>query len=542
MLRKVLSDYLNQLKDERELDAPFMALLSEMDFYDIHYVHGNVEFGKDFIAKRLEDDVVVQYAFQLKAGDISYNEWREPIMGQLREAVYVALSHPNFDANAPRQVVIVTNGELVGNVKTSFQGLNQELVRTNNRPIAFWGKSNLLDLLEKEGLSAIQQATVLGFDQLGRFFLVYSRVLDGKLTYRQIELYSTSWLDESLNVNERVFRATIEAEVLATKCAENGFLYEAIHALLGALRVVLNAIYKASGTEQIERLAELYELTLSRLRLACQLYVTEFQQSWQEANRDLVSVLTGSGAIMTYLVHCARIIEIAGCSYFLAQETEHKNEMIAFITDFLDHEEGCGRIPSDRYAVSLIPPVLALIDAGGENTVRTLLEKATTWLCDRYKQGMGLAGFDASETYEVNTLLGYPFDFVQVDTAGGSFAATVLSDLSAFLGDSQFYTSVFNAMRTSVHFLTYWQVQDSEGQFLIEGEDVITYPTVTYSDTFSEFGLYQFADHISNETRSFKVAETVGPIGHMLLMLLLRDRYFPTLWPALVNRGSRADT
>ena len=41
-----------------------------MGFHDIHFIHGNIEFGKDFIAKRTEDNRVIQYAFQSTAGDI----------------------------------------------------------------------------------------------------------------------------------------------------------------------------------------------------------------------------------------------------------------------------------------------------------------------------------------------------------------------------------------------------------------------------------------------------------------------------------------
>src|SRR5262245_64839074 len=63
MLRNVLGAYLDSVT-ERALDLPFMALLAAMGFVDIHYTHGQVEFGKDFIAKRIEAAGAVQYSFQ----------------------------------------------------------------------------------------------------------------------------------------------------------------------------------------------------------------------------------------------------------------------------------------------------------------------------------------------------------------------------------------------------------------------------------------------------------------------------------------------
>ena len=63
MLRNVLEDYLSSIK-ERDFDFPLSSLLQGMGFYDIHFTHGAVEFGKDFIAKRVENNVEYQYAIQ----------------------------------------------------------------------------------------------------------------------------------------------------------------------------------------------------------------------------------------------------------------------------------------------------------------------------------------------------------------------------------------------------------------------------------------------------------------------------------------------
>ena len=41
MLDTLLDDYLANLSNERDFDAPFLALLSALGFYDVHFTHGH---------------------------------------------------------------------------------------------------------------------------------------------------------------------------------------------------------------------------------------------------------------------------------------------------------------------------------------------------------------------------------------------------------------------------------------------------------------------------------------------------------------------
>ena len=50
MLANVVGSYLDSL-EEREFDAPFMALLRPQGFWDIHLLHGPFQIFKDFIGK-----------------------------------------------------------------------------------------------------------------------------------------------------------------------------------------------------------------------------------------------------------------------------------------------------------------------------------------------------------------------------------------------------------------------------------------------------------------------------------------------------------
>src|SRR5438552_15507535 len=112
MLIAAIEGYVNSLT-EREFDAPFIALLRLHRFVDIHFLHGTFEFGKDFIAKRIEDGVQYQYVFQTKAGDLSLSEWHA-CRGQIDMLRTDVLAHPNFAKDLPRRARFVTTGRLVG--------------------------------------------------------------------------------------------------------------------------------------------------------------------------------------------------------------------------------------------------------------------------------------------------------------------------------------------------------------------------------------------------------------------------------------------
>ena len=125
MLTNVLGAYLNSVK-EREFDLPFITLLHACSFSDVHFTHGSVEFGKDFIAKAIENGSIIQYSFQTKAGDISQSDFRVDIMGQILESVLLGLSHPNFDKDVPHQTVLVITGKMSGNAAQALDELNEK--------------------------------------------------------------------------------------------------------------------------------------------------------------------------------------------------------------------------------------------------------------------------------------------------------------------------------------------------------------------------------------------------------------------------------
>jgi len=84
LLDDVVGAYLRTLS-EVELFDPFQAILGANGFYDIHRTHGGAEFGRDFIAKRLEDGVTWQYGIQTKVGNLGEAALRNEVLGQIEE-------------------------------------------------------------------------------------------------------------------------------------------------------------------------------------------------------------------------------------------------------------------------------------------------------------------------------------------------------------------------------------------------------------------------------------------------------------------------
>jgi hypothetical protein len=76
---------------------------------------------------------------------------------------------------------------------------------------------------------------------------------------------------------------------------------------------------------------------------------------------------------------------------------------------------------------------------------------------------------------------------------------------------------------------------DTEGVFYFEGDDVVTYPNVQYKDTLNGFMYFDFADHIIHETRTFQISQKINPFSLLFISLLIRDRYFPALWPSIIE-------
>lgn len=535
MLRNVLEDYLKSIKDERLFDPPFLSLLPAMGFSDVRHTHGIAEFGKDFIAKRNNrKGDPVQYSFQLKAGDVDQPFWRDKVQGQMLEAVMSPRSHPHFDGRMPHQSVLVVTGRLAGNAGPAIDNFNEQLRQMDKLPVKVWEQPCLIDALASHGLEGVHRATAADYAAYGRFYSVYGKSVQGIVSEREIEEHSNSWIEGPWDATARMLIGAIEAESIAARCSEKGLAYEALKAHLGLLRAAMHALFVEESPERAEHLKQLNGLALEVVRRAARMYLAEVRRDWAAAGKNLMKLLDGAALIVTYPVLCTRVVEVAGLLYFLEEKRRKRKEVADFLEEFVSAEPGCGHPISDRYAVSLVPAVLALLSGGWPDAARHLLQRATVWLCDRQVKGSGLAQLEDTADAEVATLVGYPFEAVAVGKRPSSFLATVLCDLSAFAGDPGLYEDVVYDVKAVEIVPQYWQAQDTEGQFSVGAADVIQYPSgLNHKDEYTPFDDRQFATHIRNEPERFRLTDSVSPSSYLGLMLLLRDRYFPTLWRLL---------
>ena len=538
MLLGVLEDYVASLPSEKALYTPFLTLLPAMGLQDVHFTHGMAEFGKDFIAKDSENGSPLQCTFQCKSGDINQAAWRDGIQGQMIEALTSTLSHPAFDRNLPHQVYLVTTGRLIGNAPIAVQEFNASVpLKIGARPIIVWERPQLVDLFARFGLEGVRRSTAADVQEYGGFYNLYGDGMRDRLSLQGGEQHSRHWLRDGQDGADWLLVGVLEAEILAAQAVGNSRSYDAIRCHLSILRTVLHDMWDQSDADRLRYLLEVHEQVVITLLEECRRLYADTQAKWEEAEHDLLKLIHGGVSnIIGYPIQCARVLEVTGLLYFL-EGPQRRTAVADFLREFSDQEAGCAHIISDKYAVSLVPPVLALIHAGHLDEARKLICKSTVWLCDRYQAGIGLARFDASPKEETETLLGYPFESVDIESRNQSFLAAVLCDLAAFLGDATFYANVVNDIKASRIYPQYWQPADTRGQFRIEAEDIIQYPSINYEDQASPFTDFAYAEHIVAEYTAFQVTEKVSVASYLGLSVYLRDRYFPTLWPRLVPAG-----
>jgi hypothetical protein len=532
MLNNVLGAYLDGSK-ERELDLPFVLLLPALGFHDVHLTHGAVEFGTDFIAKRREDGREVQFAFQSKAGDINLSIWRNDVRGQL-ESAQAGVIHPNFDNDLERQVVLVTSGELNNNAAVEMQRWNDNRsAQYGIRPVPVWSKQNLLEFLLGPGLNGVHRATAGGFGEFGRFFLIYSRALQGIITVQEIEQYSRQWADADIDPERRLLLAAIESDVLAQQCLAHDLVYEAIQLHVARMRLLCELTYAGEAVP----LPELWDAAVAQLHALYADYISRVHEAW-DGEKDLLKTWFGDLHMNTYPVQCYRIVEIASLAYFTAPTDEDRDQYVAFVAEFVQAEPGCAHPISDRYAASLVLASLMLLDGQRADAVKGMLERAMVWLCDHYDNAPGLAGLEADEELETATLLGAAFAFIDIHPQRSSFLATALLDLAAFSGDAALYADMVNDVKAVRIVPEYWQPRDTIGAVRIEGKDVLHYPHVEFADALPDDGS-PYAEHITEEQDSFRFVEAYGGTAAVALTALLRDRYFPKLFPLLAPNHRR---
>ncbi|MCZ7423752.1 hypothetical protein O7605_30015 [Verrucosispora sp. WMMA2121] len=417
MLEGVVDHYLQNVT-EREFDAPLLALLAASGFFDIHKIHGAYEFGKDFIAKRQDDGRVRQYSIQSKAGDINTAAWRE-IRAQVDEARYNTIAHPSFDSTMERVAVLVTTGRLVGGAAPDAQQYREFLKGRGEIGFDVWDQDLLRQWLVGDPTCGLAGGLT------GDFLAVLGAIDQGTVNQRQLERHTRTWATAPLP------RVAIEVAVVAERLRENRRSDMAAFAAICALR--------AARSQPGAKNAEFFAGLARQLHAAYGLGLLEQYRAAIEDPRSLLNEVSPLMPHIVYPIVCLRLVETWGLLALQLGLSEPERRACAeAVSTVLSSQPGVERPPSDGWAHSVLLGALGSWVVGGQSVER-YLEAVFVWLLDRYEDGWGLPSSEATETEEIEFLVGPPLLHVEKKQRSHSYLAAVLLDLCVIFGLPRLY-------------------------------------------------------------------------------------------------------
>jgi len=515
MLRNVIDDYLTSTK-ELQFFLPFMELLELCGYYDIHLIHGPVEFGKDLIAKKKQEKGTVQYSFQLKAGDVSLPRFRSEVQPQLLEALTNKLSHPNFDRSLPYQVLLVTTGIVQPTAAIALQEFNQFAhEKLQQKPVQTWEKPALTsDFLDKgiEPFFALHRSPEFA----GKFFMLYSQITNGDLISSfDIEEYSKRWLDLNWRDPKERMQVFLEAYFFSKLLLDKGGHYEATLLVSALVRVLLNHNALDDYWEPI--LAYLDEIALAHFEKARLAY---------DPSKPFEMNFQGVFSIFYHPISCLRTLELFSLHILLSRN--RRPEIDAFFRRIIDEQRGSFRILSDNYAVSMVLVCLSLLKLGDCDRLSKYLNNVCVWLCDRYAE-FGLAPFGSSFQEEIEQLLSENLEGFSHHQHAGGFSASASLDMAYLAGDKALFEGIANDFRAVEAIMEFFHVTNDDALFTYDHHDIVSATDHDFSLEFRP----DYCKAITYERKSNSVS--VRHKGLFLIMFLLRDRYFPTFIAEMLN-------
>ncbi|WP_339181100.1 hypothetical protein [Oceanobacillus sp. FSL W7-1293] len=494
MLRNVLVDYIETLT-ERQFDIPLLCILLKNGFYDIHFTHGSFEFGKDFIAKKREGDKVVQYFFQSKGGNIGLPDWGQ-IRWQIDEARINPLSHPSFDDTLDRKVVLVLTGRLVGGAGISTQKYKEYCKNEGKIGFNVWDIDNLIEMIlsgEVNSIGLIKEQPEL--------LSIIAKIQTDNVTFKDLERYSRNWMERCKENNKKSFLGVIlEASIFATELENKGRLTLACYVSLFPTRAIVHSLHSLGNVPMWAKPC------LQLVRKQFDYYSNHLLFSLKENFEDNESVfynqVKGAHTFITYPVICSQIMEIIGLIGLLKFDEDNKNEaeeIVNILEILIRKNTGFFSPLSDKYAISLLPPLILFAKFNRLEMCELIIKKNAIWLCNRYEiSEFGMASPYATEDEEVQTLLGYSYDFMDLTSRRESYLATLLLDMSALLGLSELYEDILNDILATSIYPCNVETNNSTQNYMLNGDDIVYTPNVRFEEVLIPNGGWRNAVNVEN--------------------------------------------
>jgi hypothetical protein len=437
---------------ERAFDEPFMALLRAEGYSHVSLSHGQSEFGKDIVARRDR----TQWAFQSKAGNINQRTWGQ-ITGQLDELRLSNLAGPDFDPELPRKPVLVVTGRLVGNAPLLAAEYQKRAEDRGEPVLAVWNRDTLLSRLSGNPDAVMRGAVD------GGFLTILGSIAEQEATMDSVEQFARRW--DSFPAGQLGGRGVIEASIVCSHLQQAGRLDLACHLALSLIR----------ATWANDQASSEAELTADAAGLLFEAYARELWTACDDSLLKKRGVLakTGFSAWAMYPVMCSRIAEILGLlALRAALAGEDDVEVIAeWLAKFVYGQPGVAHHLGDRFAVSLIPPILVL-QRFKPRAAKKLLTQSTVWLCTRYERGSpGLAPWTASPIDEIERIYGHPFEHIRLrGKRVSSHLASVACDLAALCGYRKLYADIRNDHLAVELVPVVLRCPDTPDQYVMRGE------------------------------------------------------------------------
>jgi hypothetical protein len=521
LLRNVLADYIKTLT-ERQFDLPLLCILLKNGYYDIHFTHGAFEFGKDFIAKRKEEEEEVQYVIQSKGGNIGLADWGQ-IRWQIEEARINPLSHPSFDKTLKKKVVLVTTGRLVGGATLSAQQYNERCIDEGQIGFTVWDIDSLLEMMlvgEANPIGLIEETTEL--------LSIIAKIKNNQATFKDLEIYSRNWIERTLRRDKRSFLGVIlESSLFTQELNRLGRLTLASYVSLFPIRAIVFALHESNEdipnwAKDCLRICENHFLSMAGQLLG------KLEDGYKEQESIFYNQTAGFHSFIAYPVNCSHIMELIGLlglSQLRSNSLQEAEKTVNLVDELIRKNTGFFAPISDRYAVSIIPPLLLLKKFNRLETCSFIIKRIAIWLCNRYEQSeFGLASPYASEKEEVITLLGYSYDFIDLSKRRESYLATVLLDMCAMFGFSDLYEDILNDFLAISILPCSIETIDTPGKYKMNSDDAVYTPVVKFKEGLSQTDGWRVTTRIE-EGRTFCMNNLLW-WELLAISSILRDRHF----------------
>jgi hypothetical protein len=523
MLDAVVASFIDSV-GEREFDAAFMALLRARGFHDIHFTHGQYEFGKDFIAKLHDNGLERQYVFQSKAGSFNLGEWAAaaPQIELLRHS---EVAHPNFDTRLSRQAVFVMTGRLTGGATTAAQDFCRQCA-TSDVPLTTWDRERLIEYMVAAvttGLANRVEAPLLA---------TVAASTNLNVTDVQIERFSQRWCIEDLDPPPCV----LEAAVVATALHKAGRTDLAAYTGLTLVRAA------SCQTHGVDPADEDWTDAASLGRRMFATYADWLLERLGPDGGPSASVLIGAhreaASLITHAVRCVRTVEMIGLLGLLGRDdvTERSSaDIAARLSKFIRRQIAAASPISDRWAVAIIPAALLSAKEGFSDLAADYLREVFIWILQRYGNGIGLAGASATPETEVRQAVGPTVPQpAEIHRRDESYLATVLLDLCAFLDLRRLYAFARDDFRRINIRLSVITTADTSGQYVLDGTDVAYEISAPYADTLSD-SWTTAAPHLAGAASPRYLQSVDRSWDHLAVSAVLRDRHFVCAWASVMS-------